>query len=169
VSVNVPRRLWFWILAAAFAWAMFFWVTHVPYRPDRLFRAIPANSAWISVHDGLAARWAGLSGNPLIMTVLNACGIDLETQAMLAADKDFQSWLRIARSRPLFLLFSVRGSRHGWSPAGWGGTVSGCAGCSPGPGSTRAGVRAAIRAAFFGLWIPGMDGLRFVLLSLRVG
>ncbi len=122
MSVNVPRRLWFWILAAAFAWAMFFWVTHVPYRPDRLFRAIPANSAWISVHDGLAARWAGLSGNPLIMTVLNACGIDLETQAMLAADKDFQYWFRhLAPDRAVtaFVPSFFRQGQQAWVVASW--------------------------------------------------
>lgn len=119
---KTSKRLWFWVLAAAFAGALFFWITHVPYRPDRLYRAVPANAVLVSVHDGLAERWPAMAANPLIMTALSAGGVDAETQAVMAADRDFQYWFqRLAPDRAViaYVPSFFRQGQQAWVVTSW--------------------------------------------------
>ena len=122
MTASHVKRLCFWLLMALFAGLMLLWMLHVPYRPERLFRAIPGNAALISVHDSLAERWPEISKNTLLMSLLAACGVDLETQAMMAADRDFQYWFRRLtpdRAVIAYVPSFFRQGQEAWVVASW--------------------------------------------------
>lgn len=116
------KRLLFWLLASIFAALMILWMLHAPYRPESLYRAIPGNAALISVHDRLAERWPEISKNTLMMSLLTACGVDLETQALMAADRDFQYWFRRLtpdRAVIAYVPSFFRQGQEAWIVASW--------------------------------------------------
>lgn len=75
------RPLIFWLLLAVAIAATIWWALHVPRDPRALYRAIPANATWLSVHSNLAARWPDLAANPLLTSVAGALGIETKDWA----------------------------------------------------------------------------------------
>lgn len=117
------RRAVFWPLLALSAATAACWLFHVPYRPGRLWRAVPADAQLVSRHRALSARWDTLAHHPVprfaLERVLGEGAAD-----RLAADRPFRRWLeRFARRDTLFARWQVPQSagRTAWMASCWVG------------------------------------------------
>ncbi|HOW97158.1 MAG TPA: hypothetical protein P5567_01465 [Kiritimatiellia bacterium] len=88
------RPLLFWLLLAAALGAAAWWVLYTPYRPEHMYRALPAQTAFVSVHRDLAGRWDTIHRNPLIQTLFLAFGVKPEELNELSADPVARQWLQ---------------------------------------------------------------------------
>lgn len=86
--------------------ALLFWLLHIPERPDRVFRAMPANSLMVSEHIDLAGVWRERLDNPLLVGTLAGAGV--RHAGEWAADTNLV-WIVRLVSGPRTLI--------GWSPA----------------------------------------------------
>ncbi|MEI6789193.1 MAG: hypothetical protein WCL49_12015 [bacterium] len=73
--MTTRRPLLFWFLFIAFLAIGIGWLFYVPYRPDRVFSAIPANASVVSVHRNLASEWDNLLNNPMVLRAAQAAGV----------------------------------------------------------------------------------------------
>ena len=105
------RRLFFYPLLLAFAAGGCVWFVSMPYRPERLFRAIPAGARLLSVHRGLGARWTALAAHPLVVRAAELNGLAPAAWTKFAADPDTRRWMERLGSDELVL------ARSGWSAA----------------------------------------------------
>ena len=64
--MTLARRCTFWFSLALIAAASMVWILSVPYQPQRLFAAIPANAMLVAEIDRPAARLAALAGDPAV-------------------------------------------------------------------------------------------------------
>lgn len=118
-GVSMPmknRRFIFWSLLALVLGATIWWILYVPYHPDRVFTAIPANASVISVHENLAGEWDQVFTNPLLRKALAEAGVADTNVAELADDRDIRSWTeRLASDRSVIAYVPSLGTTH--SPA----------------------------------------------------
>lgn len=87
------RRLVFWILLIAFFGGVIFWLVHVPYRPERMYRLIPAQADFVSTHIELAPRWDEFSGNPIALSLFRTMGLDIDEWAEELEDPNVRHWV----------------------------------------------------------------------------
>jgi hypothetical protein len=73
MTTRRPRL--FWILLVIFLAIGIGWLFYIPYRPDRVFSAIPANASAVSVHRNLASEWDNLLSNPMVLRAVQAAGV----------------------------------------------------------------------------------------------
>jgi hypothetical protein len=121
------RKGFIWILALLFVGLMVWWSLHVPYKPDLLFKAIPADATVVSVHRNLAERWDEFSANPLTFSLFSALGIKPEDLASLGKDPESRAWLDALAGRKIVLGFVPDlglGNRSAWVAASWLGGQS---------------------------------------------
>lgn len=106
------KRATFWILLAASVATAAWWVFYVPYRPERLFCAIPANASVMSVHQNLAGEWNSLLHNPLWLEVLHAAGIPEDELAGVATNEVIRQWFtRLASDQSLLAYVPALGGQ----------------------------------------------------------
>jgi hypothetical protein len=116
------RRATFGILLAAFAVLSAWWAVETPRAPDVLLRAVPASATMVSVHEGLAGRWAYLSANPLGASLFGAMGFEPEELAAAGSDPAARRWLDLLGSdRVVFAYVPTMGpdGRGAWVFASW--------------------------------------------------
>lgn len=90
--MNTSRRPLFWLTLSAVLIASIWWIFHVPYRPGRIFDAIPATATVVTVIEKPAEEWEPVLGNSLLRRVLKAVGINDEELAKLNANKGVRKW-----------------------------------------------------------------------------
>ena len=98
------------------------WLFYVPYRPDNLYRAIPAEATLVSAHRNLAARWPALMRNPLLQSVATSMGAEPAALPALASQPDVLAWVRRLAERDLVVAYTPRlgGSQNpAWLVASW--------------------------------------------------
>jgi len=98
------------------------WLLYVPYRPEHLLRAVPANAQLITTHENLAARWPALLQNPLLQSAALAAGVEAATLNQLATDPDVLPWVQRLAARNTVFAFVPRlgaSSRPAWMAASW--------------------------------------------------
>lgn len=121
------KRWLFWVLLSIFAAGSLFWFFHVPYRPTKLFRMVPADALYVSHHRALAERWPAFSANPLVSTLLNAIGLDPDELDAWHDDPDTRRWLEKLLARDVLIAYVPgRGPLRepAWVVAGWIGGES---------------------------------------------
>jgi len=119
-----PRRAIFWLTLLLGVLLGAVWLFSVPYRPDRLFRAIPANAGLVSIHHHLAARWPALLRNPLLQSLVTSMGAEPSALPALATEPEVLDWVRRLGSRDLVVAYAPRlGARQtpAWVIASWVG------------------------------------------------
>jgi len=89
--ISIKRAL-FWILLVAFSAITVWWVFHVPYRPERVFAAIPMDATVVSVHRNLAGEWDHVMNNPLILKAIQAAGVPDADLAKAATNAIVREW-----------------------------------------------------------------------------
>lgn len=119
------------------------WSGLVPERRDRAFRAMPANSPFVSEHLNLARVWRERFDNPLLVSTLKGVGV-----------RKVEEWSADTNIVWIVRLVSGRRSLIGWSPA------LGPAGLPCWTGASWAGFRGPLlRAMLFVRWVPGLGRL----------
>jgi len=69
------RQPAFWLILIASLVVSIWWIFYVPYRPERVFEAIPSNAAVVSVNQKLAGKWDEVFTNPLLLRALKAAEV----------------------------------------------------------------------------------------------
>ena len=98
------------------------WMLYVPYRPEHLLRAVPANAQILTTHDNLAARWPALMQNPVLQSLALAVGVDAPALKTFATDTEVQKWVQRLASRNTVLAYSPRlgaSGRPAWMLTSW--------------------------------------------------
>ena len=91
--VRFQRLLKFVLLAAAVVVGGW-WLVHVPYDPQAIYRPIPYSASLVGRHRDLPARWDELLKNPLALALMRTAGVDPEDAAGLTADEESLAWFR---------------------------------------------------------------------------
>jgi hypothetical protein len=121
-----------------------FWAGFVPERPDRVFRAMPANSPFVSEHLDLARVWRDRFDNPLLVRTLQGAGV-----------RKVEEWSSDTNIVWIVRLVSGRRSLIGWSPA------LGPSGTPCWTGASWAGFRGPLLRAMLAVrWVPGLGRLQ---------
>lgn len=103
------------------------WLLYVPYRPEHLLRAVPANAQLITTHENLAARWPALLQNPLLQSAALIAGVDAPALQKLATDPDVLPWVQKLASRNTVFAFVPHlgaGNHPAWLAVSWIGGES---------------------------------------------
>ena len=116
------RSPFFWLLVLVSMAFGVWWILAVPYRPQYLYRAIPAHATFVSAHYDLAGRWDSFSKNPLTQSLFSSLGIKPSELQDFGKDSDSAYWLKRLASRDVVLAHvPVLGDygRPGWVFATW--------------------------------------------------
>ncbi|MBP7276129.1 MAG: hypothetical protein KBA51_08000 [Kiritimatiellae bacterium] len=70
------------------------WMLHVPTRPERAYRAAPAQAVWISRHRNWAGRWPEMSRSPLLRQMNDMFGAEPAAWDALLRDPSLADWIR---------------------------------------------------------------------------
>lgn len=136
-----PRRLR--LVVGALVLLTLFWMGFVPERPDRVFRAMPVNSPFVSEHLDLARVWRDRFDNPLLVRTLQGAGV-----------RKVEEWSADTNIVWIVRLVSGRRSLIGWSPA------LGPSGTACWTGASWAGLRGPLLRAMLAIrWVPGLGRL----------
>ena len=98
------------------------WLLYVPYRPERLLRAIPANAQILTTHQNLAARWPAILQNPVLQSLAMSVGVETTALNTLATDPETLQWVRRLASRDTVLAYAPRlgaSGRPAWVLTSW--------------------------------------------------
>jgi hypothetical protein len=129
--------------SAAFLLIVLFWLGYVPERRDRVFRAMPENSPFVSEHLNLSRVWRARFDNPLLVRTLQGAGV-----------RKVEEWSADTNIVWIVRLVSGRRSLIGWSPS------LGPSGQPCWTGASWAGFRGPLlRAMLFVRWVPGLGRL----------
>ena len=112
---------------AVFVLVTAWWIVHVPYRPDRLFRAIPARATFVSRHVQLQERWDRLYENPLVMSLFIGAGVKPAAMKAWADDPQMRAWFDRLAGRDVVVAYVPPRVSHGdptWVVASWLGGES---------------------------------------------
>ncbi len=115
------------LLALVFVGVLLVSILYFPDNRDRLYRALPAEVDFISVHFDLAARSHDLLENNIFRSLVGSLGVDEEQIEHLFSDPDGRNWLERAASDVVVVghvppgVFSPRSS---WGMAAWLGSDS---------------------------------------------
>ena len=121
------KRVAFWILLTLSVAATVWWILYVPYRPERLFAAIPANATVVSVNQNLAGEWDSLRNNPLLRDVVCAAGMTEEDLSKITTNETVREWVtRLASDRTVLAYAPSLGAqaKPGLVAASWIGGQS---------------------------------------------
>jgi hypothetical protein len=112
----------FWLLLAVFAAGLVVWSLYIPYRPELLYRAIPAGASVVTAHRGLDVRWNDLTANPVMSSLLTSLDADVEEIRQLGRDEEFRGWLAKLAGDEVVAAFLPRWGREArpvWVFASW--------------------------------------------------
>jgi hypothetical protein len=121
------RRAAFWTLLILFAALLFWWATFIPYRPDRLYSAIPHTAVWVGEQARLAQRWPELAAHPLVRHGAALAGVSSEEWEKFAADPALSRWrARLAGRSTVCAYVPALGNQRepAWICASWIGGYS---------------------------------------------
>lgn len=99
------RRLLKLVLLAAAVVAGAWWLVHIPYDSQAIYRPIPYSASLVGRHLNLPARWNDLLKNPLALAMMRTAGIDPEDAAGLTADEESLAWFRKLAGREGTLVY----------------------------------------------------------------
>ncbi|MEI8140627.1 MAG: hypothetical protein WCI03_12260 [bacterium] len=122
-----PRQIAFWMILIVSVILSIWWIFYVPYRPDRVFDAIPAGTSWVSVHQNLAGDWDALVNNPLLSRVFKAAETNEGAMAALRTNEVARKWITKLTSAQTVVAYSpAMGSmqKPALIAASWIGTQS---------------------------------------------
>lgn len=71
-NTSLKLRLARWLAALVAVAAALWWSLHFPFNPERLYRAVPANSTIVTEHQALGPRWPEIALNPLVLASVGA-------------------------------------------------------------------------------------------------
>lgn len=128
MSRNPIRRFVFWVTLTGFTAACVLWILHIPRRPDHVWRAVPAEATWITVHRNLADHWLTWSAHPLVRAMAENMGFHpeaLDTAARIPAVQDWMDRL-VPETVVVFRFPSYRNSTGSsvWGAVSWIGGQS---------------------------------------------
>ncbi len=109
------RWLKFLLLAVAVA-AGAWWLVHVPYDSQAIFRPVPYSASLVGRHVNLPARWTDLLANPLALALMRTAGIDPAEAAVLGTDEESKAWFQKLAGREGTLAYLPGG---GGRPPAW--------------------------------------------------
>ena len=118
--LRISRKTFLLIAAATILFVA--WLLYVPYHPEHLLRAIPANAQILTTHENLAARWPAILQNPVLQSVAMSVGVQTTALNTLATDPETLQWVRRLASRNTTLAYVPRlgaGGRPCWMFASW--------------------------------------------------
>ncbi len=121
------RSIFFWLLLVAGLGLAAWWLLFVPYRPQRLYSAIPINATFISEQRDLAARWDSFSKNPVTLSLLGAAGIKTKDVEDLAKDPVSRAWFDKLAARDVVMAYVPNvgpGGDPAWVLVSWLGGKS---------------------------------------------
>jgi hypothetical protein len=121
------KRGLFWLLLIVFVSACVIWFFTVPYRPESLYRFMPANTVYMSYHRDLASRWDEVVENPLAQTLMASAGLDTEEVLAWSEDDEVRPWLDKLLAKDFIVLHvpELGPTREpAWVLAGWIGGES---------------------------------------------
>lgn len=111
--MSTGRRISFWLILSAALIAAAWWIFHVPYRPDRIFSALPADVTAVSVQNNLASQWDTLVRNQLIRDCLTAGGIRESNLNAIATHTVIRQWAaKLASDQSAIAFAPSLGARH---------------------------------------------------------
>ena len=113
--ILLVRRLAKLALLAAFAAVGVWWLGHVPYDPEAIYRPIPHAATAVGRHLALPARWEDLLENPLAVALMRTAGADAEAAAELTRDEESRKWFEKLAGREGTLAYLP--GRFGGAPA----------------------------------------------------
>lgn len=107
------RQIAFWIILVVTLIVSTWWIFHVPYRPDRLFNAIPANATVVTVHENLAGEWDAVFGNPLLLRAIKASELDEGHFTAFGTNAVVRKWTeKLASDRSIVAYVPAMGAEH---------------------------------------------------------
>lgn len=106
--------------AAALAVAAW-WACTVPYRPGRIYDAVPGGAVLVTRHLEVGERWGDVVRNPLAQSLLGTAGISMADVLAAADDEETLSWVRKLTGRETLLAYVPEGAgrREAWLGAAW--------------------------------------------------
>ncbi|HEY8240611.1 MAG TPA: hypothetical protein VIH35_04150, partial [Kiritimatiellia bacterium] len=116
------KRGIFWLLLVSSLAACILWLFVVPYHPDRLYKAIPAQATVVSAHANLAGRWDDLRANPVTASFLATLGVETGEVETLSAGAAFRGWLGKLASDELVVAYVPNlgpAQQPAWIVASW--------------------------------------------------
>ncbi len=127
MQLKILKRIFFWLLLVSFIGLSVIWILYVPYRPQHLYRLLPANTEFMSHHRYLADRWDTVLANPLMQALLDSAGLDVEELQAWSVDPEIRPWIDQLLARDFILAYSPAlgpTQEPGWILAGWIGGES---------------------------------------------
>jgi hypothetical protein len=121
---SIGRRMAFWGLLLLAAVVSAWWVFHVAYDEDILYRSIPSTATLISEHDAPASRFPALCGNYAVQSILERMGVPEGHLGSLSRHEGIQSLLdRFVSRKAVVAYVPSLGMQGGeaWVAASWAG------------------------------------------------
>ncbi|MEI6563434.1 MAG: hypothetical protein WCO42_03895 [bacterium] len=107
------KQILFWSILAVSLILGVWWILYVPYRPDRVFAAIPADASVVSVHHNLADDWDPVFNNPMLLRAIKAAGVEDGDLAGLATNKVVREWTeKLASDQLVMAYMPAMGPQH---------------------------------------------------------
>lgn len=107
------QKILFWLILFAAATAGVWWLLYVPYRPDRVLSAIPADATFVSVQKDLAGQLETLARNPVILSALRSGGIQEGDIAGFTTNQALKTWaVRLASDQSVLAYVPSMGVQH---------------------------------------------------------
>lgn len=108
--MNTSRRLVFWLILIISLIISVWWIFYVPYRPDRVFGAIPATATVVSVNENLAGEWDAVFTNPLLLRAVKAAEVEESAITKLKSNKVVRKWTeKLAADRTIIAYVAALG------------------------------------------------------------
>ena len=97
------------------------WACTVPYRPGKVYDAVPPNAVLVTRHLEVGARWGDVVRNPIAQSLLGTAGLDMADLLAAADDEETCSWVRKLTGRETLLAYVPEGGgrREAWLGAAW--------------------------------------------------
>ncbi|MEI6809283.1 MAG: hypothetical protein WCN95_11235, partial [bacterium] len=114
-------------LVTAFCGTLVWWSCYLPYDETAVLRAIPADVAFVSVHDNLGARWPDVCGSQLVRCLALSAGVKTQDVVEAASDPEIIKWIRKLAGMQAAIAYtpSLSGTgREAWLISSWIGGYS---------------------------------------------
>jgi hypothetical protein len=121
------RRIVFWSILSAAMVAGCWWVLYIPYKPDSVLSAIPAEATVVSIHNNLSSELDPLLENHLVRNALVSAGVKDTDLSSLLSNKTTRAWInRLAGDRTVIAYVPALGyqQKPAWVFATWIGNHS---------------------------------------------
>ena len=102
------------------------WACTVPYRPGKVYDAIPSSAVLVTRHLEVGPRWPEILENPIAQSLLATAGVSILDAREAAGDEETLKWVAKLTGREAILAFVPEGNGHrqAWLAAAWlGGGV----------------------------------------------